>query len=169
MEDSMAVLRMPEVNFLMIAGNLTRDPIYRQTTTNVTVANFSIAANRRYKDSNNNWQEDVCFLSIVAWNKLAESCRNKLKKGAAVLIEGELQSKTWIDDEGRNRYNVEVKARRIQFLSRKYRSSFSANDMNGFDDDENVIETEEAEIDYTEDSFDKFLSSEESDLINEKN
>lgn len=115
----MADLKMPEMNTVIIAGNLTKDPIYRQTTHGTPVVNFSVASNRRYRDSKDEWQEDVCYVGIVAWNRLAESCRDKLKKGNAVLVEGELQSRTFKTEKGDNKTIVEIKARRIQFLSRR--------------------------------------------------
>lgn len=165
----MADLKMPEINYVIVAGNLTKDPVFRQTTNQTPVVNFSIASNRRYKDSSNQWQEDVCYVGIVAWNKLAESCRDRLKKGYAVLVDGELQSRTWKTDEGHNRSIVEIKARRIQFLNKRIRS-----DENGVEEGVTTAE-ESAEVvsesesnDYTGDSFDKFLSSEESDLIKEQ-
>ena len=86
----MADLKMPELNSVVIAGNLTKDPVFRQTTNGTPVVNFSVASNRKYRDANNQWQEEVCYVGIVAWNKLAESCMNRLKKGSAVLVEGEL-------------------------------------------------------------------------------
>ncbi len=159
----MADLRMPEINYVIIAGNLTKDPIFRQTTNNTPVANFSIASNRKYKDSLNQWQEDVCYVGVVAWNKLAESCRERLKKGSAVLVDGELQSRSWKSDEGHNRSIVEIKARRIQFLNKKLKAEddnghvVEADETNVFADDENSH--------YKNDSFDKFLSNEESNLI----
>lgn len=160
----MADLKMPEINYVIVAGNLTKDPIFRQTTNNTPVVNFSIASNRKYKDSSNQWQEDVCYVGIVAWNKLAESCRERLKKGSAVLVDGELQSRSWKSDEGHNRSIVEIKARRIQFLNKRAR--INEGDNGHATDTEDIIEvfTDET-IDYTEDSFDKFLSNEESDLI----
>ncbi|MFO7446364.1 MAG: single-stranded DNA-binding protein [Ignavibacteriaceae bacterium] len=157
----MADLKMPEINYVIVAGNLTKDPIFRQTTNSTPVVNFSIASNRKYKDSSNQWQEDVCYVGIVAWNKLAESCRDRLKKGSAVLVDGELQSRSWKSEEGHNRSIVEIKARRIQFLNK--RGKPVENGMNGEAEDLDVF-TDES-IDYTEDSFDKFLSNEESDLI----
>ena len=159
----MADLKMPEINYVVVAGNLTKDPIFRQTTNNTPVVNFSIASNRKYKDSSNQWQEDVCYVGIVAWNKLAESCRDRLKKGSAVLVDGELQSRNWKSEEGHNRSIVEIKARRIQFLNKRVKPS-----NNGVDENEDVDSfSEEDNVDYTEDSFDKFLSNEESDLIKE--
>lgn len=154
----MADLKMPEINYVIVAGNLTKDPVFRQTTNNTPVVNFSIASNRKYKDSLNQWQEDVCYVGIVAWNKLAESCRDRLKKGNAVLVDGELQSRTWKTEDGHTRSIVEIKARRIQFLNK--RGKLNENSM----EDDDVIIDEDG-VDYAEDSFDKFLSNEESDLI----
>ena len=170
----MAELKMPEINYVVVAGNLTKDPVFRQTTNQTPVVNFSLASNRRYKDSSNQWQEDVCYVGIVAWNKLAESCRDRLRKGSAVLVDGELQSRSWKTEDGHNRSIVEIKARRIQFLNRRAMSNGSDNDI--VEDTEEVSEKEyesngngtaeqNSTVDYTEDSFDKFLSSEESDLI----
>lgn len=163
----MADLKMPEINYVIVAGNLTKDPVFRQTTNNTPVVNFSIASNRKYKDSSNQWQEDVCYVGIVAWNKLAESCRDRLKKGFAVLVDGELQSRSWKSEDGHNRSIVEIKARRIQFLNKRGKLNESENGSNGemtgdtdYSDDDST--------DYTEDSFDKFLSNEESDLLKDK-
>jgi single-strand DNA-binding protein len=116
----MSDLRMPDVNNIIIAGNLIKDPTFRHTTTGgIPVANFSIASNRRFKDNSGKWKEDVCIIGVVAWYKLAESCSQNLKKGAAILVEGELQSRTIKTEEGFNRNIIEIKSRRIQFLNRK--------------------------------------------------
>jgi single-strand DNA-binding protein len=161
----MADLKMPEINYVIVAGNLTKDPIFRETTNKTPVVNFSLASNRRFKDSSNQWQEDVCYVGIVAWNKLADSCKERLKKGSAVLVDGELQSRTWKTPDDHNRSIVEIKARRIQFLNK--RGKFvDAEVVNGEDD--NAIITDENDADYTEDSFDKFLSDEESNLMKDK-
>lgn len=159
----MADLKMPEINYVIVAGNLTKDPIFRQTTNSTPVVNFSIASNRKYKDSSNQWQEDVCYVGIVAWNKLAESCRDRLKKGSAVLVDGELQSRTWKSEDGHNRSIVEIKARRIQFLNKRGRLNESDNGTG--EEEISFAVSEDEAVDYTEDSFDKFLSNEESDLI----
>lgn len=161
----MAELKMPEINYVIVAGNLTKDPVFRETTNKTPVVNFSLASNRRFKDSTNQWQEDVCYVGIVAWNKLAESCKERLKKGSAVLVDGELQSRTWKTEDGHNRSIVEIKARRIQFLNK--RGKFVDAEAANHDDDESVV-SEENDNNYVEDSFDKFLSNEESDLIKDK-
>jgi single-strand DNA-binding protein len=154
----MGELRMPELNSILIAGNLTKDPIYRRTINNTPVANFSIAANRKFKDGTNQWQEDVCYVGVVAWNRLADSCRDKLKKGSAVLVDGELQSRNWKTEDGHNRSVVEIKAKRIQFLSKTPRTNNSFGEV--------AVDSDEEDLAYEDNSFDKFLSDEESELLN---
>jgi single-strand DNA-binding protein len=143
----MADLKMPEINSVVVVGNLTKDPMFRETSSGTPVVNFTIASNRKYKDAMGNWQEDVCYVGVVAWNKLAESCKNNLKRGSAVLIDGELQSRSWKTEEGHNRSVVEIKARRIQFLNKNYKKQ--GNDNSHFI-------TEEDEDSYMEDP--KFLN-----------
>ncbi len=162
----MAELKMPELNSVMIAGNLTKDPVFRETNNKTPVVNFHIAANRRYKDSQNQWQEDVCYVGIVAWNKLAESCKDRLSKGSAVLVDGELQSRTFKTDDGRNRTIVEIKAKRIQFLNKVSKANNGSESQPVEKPEKAELAAEEQESDYEENSFDKFLSDEESDLIN---
>lgn len=115
----MADLKMPDINNVIIAGNLTRDPSLRKTSNGTPVANFSIASYRRYKDNNGQWREDVCYVGVVAWYKLAESCYENLRKGSAILVDGELQSRTLRTANGFTRNVVEIRARRIQFLDKK--------------------------------------------------
>lgn len=164
----MGDLKMPELNSVIVAGNLTKDPVFRETSNNTPVVNFHIAANRRYKDSSNLWQEDVCYVGVVAWNKLADSCRDRLKKGSAVLIDGELQSRTFKTDDSRNRTIVEIKAKRIQFLNKLNKNDSDNNDESDSSDDNNDdIQNDDnnEESSYQDNSFDKFLTEEESDLI----
>jgi single-strand DNA-binding protein len=156
----MADLKMPELNSIVIAGNLTKDPVFRQTTNGTPVVNFSIASNRKYRDASNQWQEEVCYVGIVAWNRLADSCMNRLKKGSAVLIDGELQSHLLKNDDGFSRNIVEIKARRIQFLNKRSAAAEAPCQ------EETVVPHHDEEPSSVEDdSFDKFLTSEEAQLL----
>lgn len=114
----MAEYKMPDINNVMVTGNLTKDPVLRKTSNGTPVSNFYIASNRRFRDNTGQWREDVCYVGIVAWYKLAESATDYLKKGSAVLVEGELQSRSLRSSDGVSRNVVEIKARRIQFLDK---------------------------------------------------
>ncbi|MBL7192142.1 single-stranded DNA-binding protein [bacterium] len=158
----MADLRMPDINNVIIVGNLIKDPVFRQTTTGTPVTNFYIASNRKFKDNLGNWKEDVCFIGVVAWYKLAESCNENLIKGSAVLVEGELQSRNWKTEDGYNRNMVEIKARRIQFLNKReynttdfynnnYRQSDDEQDNSDVDSNVSKEEAEGSKSDHSSD------------------
>ncbi|MEE9161782.1 MAG: single-stranded DNA-binding protein, partial [Candidatus Neomarinimicrobiota bacterium] len=109
-------LRMPDLNTILLAGNLTNDLKYSETKNGTPVVNFYMASNKRFKDRNGMIKEDVCFVGVVAWDNLAVSCRDNLHRGSSVLVTGELQSRKLFTDEGPGRNVVEVKAKKIQFL-----------------------------------------------------
>ena len=109
-------LRMPDLNLILLAGNLTNDPKYSETKNGTPVINFYMASNKRFKDRNGVIKEDVCFVGVVAWDNLAISCRDNLQKGSSVLITGELQSRKLFSEDGLSRNMVEIKAKKIQFL-----------------------------------------------------
>ncbi|MFC1543615.1 single-stranded DNA-binding protein [Candidatus Neomarinimicrobiota bacterium] len=109
-------LRMPDLNLILLAGNLTNDPKYSETKNGTPVVNFYTASNKRFKDRNGVIKEDVCFVGVVAWDNLAISCRDNLQKGSSVLITGELQSRKLFVEDGFGRNVVEIKAKKIQFL-----------------------------------------------------
>ena len=130
----MACLKMPEVNHVVIAGNLTKDPVVRKTSNGIPVINFCLASNHKYRDASSQWAEEVCYVGVVAWSKLADSCISKLRKGSAVLVDGELQSRTWHGEDSAARTVVEIKAHRIQFLNKPEHSEekFSSADNHDF-------------------------------------
>ncbi|MFO7890642.1 MAG: single-stranded DNA-binding protein [bacterium] len=117
----MGNLKAPEINSVVIAGNLVGDPTYRYTSKGIAVSNFSLAVKRTFRDKSGNLKESICFVGIVAWHKLADICMKNLDKGSMVLIEGELQSRNIVSDDKKIRI-VEVKARQIQFLGNNKKS-----------------------------------------------
>ncbi len=126
-------LKMPDINNVLVAGYLTSDPVFRKTANGTPVINFYIASNRKYRDNSGIWRENMCYVGVVAWHRLAEACNEILKRGSSVLIDGELQSRNWHNDDGTTRNVVELRARRIQFLDRKSSKDVEemANLMNG--------------------------------------
>jgi single-strand DNA-binding protein len=115
----MSETRPPLLNKVFIVGNLTRDPDLRQTTNGTPVVNFRIAANRRFKDNSGELKEEVCYIGIVAWQRLAVSCGDYLKKGSSVYIEGELRSRMVENGDGSPKNIIEIRASHIQFLDKK--------------------------------------------------
>jgi len=118
--DNMAKkLNLPRINTVIVSGRLTRDVELRYTGTGTPVASMSIAVDRVYRDSDNNWQTDTSFFRITAWARLAERSSETLSKGSPVIIEGTLQSRTWQDKDDNTRTSIEIVANRIQHLERE--------------------------------------------------
>ena len=107
---------MANLNKVFLIGNLTRDPELRYTPGGTAVANLRMATNRRYKDKSGELKQDVCYLTVVTWDKQAEICNQYLHKGSPLFVEGRLQSRTWDGPDGKKRSVVEIRAERIQFL-----------------------------------------------------
>lgn len=115
----MANTKLPSLNKVLIVGNLVKDPELRYTSGGVPVVNFKIASNKKYKDNLGMYKEDVCYVGVVAWQDLAQSCSEFLRKGSAVLVEGELRSRMKEDEDGRKHNYVEIKAFQVQFLDKR--------------------------------------------------
>ena len=100
----------------MIIGNLTRDPEVRTTPSGQTVASFTVATNFSWINQAGQKQEKPEFHNIVAWRKLAEICGTYLVKGKQIYIEGRLQTRDWIDQNGIRKYRTEIIAENMIML-----------------------------------------------------
>lgn len=104
------------LNKAMIIGNLTRDPEVKNTPTGQTVASFSVATNLIWTDASGQKKEKVEFHNVVAWRRLAEICGQYLKKGSKVYIEGRIQTRDWVGQDGVKRYRTEIVAENMIML-----------------------------------------------------
>ena len=103
------------LNKLMLAGNLTRDPEVKYTPKGTAVGDLSIAINDSYKAQDGTIKETVTFVEIEVWGRTAENCKQYLSKGRPAFIEGSLKLETW-EQDGLKRSKLKVKADRVQFL-----------------------------------------------------
>jgi len=109
---------MVNLNRVFLVGNLTKDPELRYTPQGTAVATLRLAVNNSFKDKAGQIQKDTCFINATVWAQPAEACNQYLKKGSPVFVEGTLQSRSWKDNEGKNRTTIEVRAQRVQFMPR---------------------------------------------------
>ncbi len=107
---------MANFNRVILVGNLTRDPELRYTPSGAPVCNFDLAVNRTYTTQTGERRDEVCYITIVAWGKQAESSAEYLSKGRTALVEGRLSQRSWETPEGQKRSKHEVVADRVQFL-----------------------------------------------------
>ncbi len=85
---------MASFNKVILLGNLTRDPEVRYTPKGSAVCDLGIAVNRVYTTDSGEKREEVTYVDVVLWARLAEIAGEYLKKGRPVFIEGRLQMDT---------------------------------------------------------------------------
>jgi single-strand DNA-binding protein len=109
---------MSLLNKVMMIGNLTGDPVVRETGKGTVVASFSMALNHRAaRKDGTAAAEETSFVDVVLWDRMAENASEYLRKGSSVLIEGRLQQNRWEDKEtGQKRSKLRVVGERMGFM-----------------------------------------------------
>src|ERR1041385_2819553 len=108
---------MASFNKVILLGNLTRDPEVRYTPKGSAVCDLGLAVNRQYTLDSGEKREEVTYVDVVLWARLAEIAGEYLKKGRPVFIEGRLQLDTWDDKQsGQKRSKLRVIGETMQLL-----------------------------------------------------
>ena len=105
------------MNKVIVIGRTTKDIELKQTTTGVSVAEFSVAVNRSFKNSSGERESD--FFNCIAYSKLAETISRYVKKGDRVGIDGRLQTRNYTNKEGKKVYITEIIVENVEFLQSK--------------------------------------------------
>nr|MDK2851134.1 single-strand DNA-binding protein [Candidatus Cloacimonadota bacterium] len=121
----MADLRLPRLNKFIGSGRITNDLELRFTTNGTPVLRFTLAIDRSYKDSSDQWQTVTSWIDCVAWNKTAETLANNAHKGSALIVEGRLDTRNWTDQNNSNHKSTEVTVDTVHFLEWKPREDGS--------------------------------------------
>lgn len=93
---------------------MTQDPETRSTQSGQTVTTLNLATNRVWNDKSGQKQEAVEYHRVIAWARLGEVAGQYLKKGGLALIEGRLQTRSWVDKENNKKYTTEIIAESLQ-------------------------------------------------------
>src|SRR5690349_3380155 len=104
------------LNKVMIIGNLGGDPEMKYTPSGKAITTFRVAVGRTFRSPEGENRDETEWFRVVAWDKLAETCNQYLHKGSKVYIEGRLQTRTWKDNNGQDRYMTEVVANEMMML-----------------------------------------------------
>ena len=104
------------LNQTIIIGRTTKEPEFRQTQNGISVATFTIACDRNFKNAQGEKETD--FFNIVCWRGLAETVGRYLGKGRLVAVSGRLQNRSYEAKDGTKRYITEIVASEVQFLDR---------------------------------------------------
>ena len=110
---------MPNYNKVLLMGNLTRDPELKRTSSDMAVAQLSIAVNRQYKDKSGEQVKETTFVDCEAWGRTAEVMSQYLSKGKPVFVEGRLKLDQWQDKDGNNRSKLKMVIEKFEFVDSK--------------------------------------------------
>jgi len=102
------------LNKVMIVGRVTANPELRRTPGGASVTSFGVATNRVWTDKVKGKQEETEFHNVVAWGRSAEIASQFLVKGATVLIEGRLRTRSWQDKQGASHKATEIICESLQ-------------------------------------------------------
>jgi len=102
-----------------VVGNLTADPEIKTTKTGSSVLKVGVAVNRRWKNKQDEWEEEVSFFDVNAWGELADNVAQSLNKGSRVIVSGRLEQQSWENKEGQKQSKVVLVADDIGVSLRK--------------------------------------------------
>lgn len=108
------------MNRVCLNGRLTKDIDLRYTQNNVAVASFTLAVQRKFKNSNGDYESD--FINCIAYKSTAELLSKYTGKGDLIGIEGRIQTRNYENQEGKKVYITEVIVESIDFLASKRQS-----------------------------------------------
>ncbi|MBQ7125416.1 MAG: single-stranded DNA-binding protein [Clostridia bacterium] len=106
-------------NKVILGGRLTADPELKQTQSGIAVCSFTVAVGRRYQSKAGEAQVQADFINVVAWRQQAEFITRFFRKGSSVCIVGQIQTRSWTDNQNQKRYATEVIADEIHFVDSK--------------------------------------------------
>ena len=106
---------MSDINTITLIGRMTKDAELKTTQSGKSVASFSIAVGKTFRQAGEK-KEQTSFFNCTAWGTIGEAIAQYCKKGHRIGITGELQQRTWEDQSGERRSAVEIVVRGFQFL-----------------------------------------------------
>ena len=113
-----APLRLLHVNDVRLAGRLIHDPQVRSVVGDKMIVHLNLAVNRSYRKGSGPLKQEVNFVPVTVWNRLAAHCSRRLAKGSAVYVEGRLRSDRWKTSGGEVRTALKVHASRMQLITK---------------------------------------------------
>jgi single-strand DNA-binding protein len=110
---------MPNVNLVVLCGNLTKDWEIKYTQSGVAIGQGGMAINKKWKNASGEMKEKVCFVDLVAFKKTAEVLMEHTHKGSCIHVIGELDFDQWEDKQtGAKRSKHKVTVQSFQFMDR---------------------------------------------------
>lgn len=112
------------MNVAIVLGRLTRDPAIKTSQSGMTIARFTLAVNRLNKKGQN---PEADFINCVAFGKTADAIGNYVYKGQRLLVEGRIQTGSYISKSGEKKFTTEISVNRAEFIEKRSESSTQGN------------------------------------------
>ncbi len=109
---------MNQLNSLIIEGNVTREPEFKETANGHKICNIPVAVNRFYKNTDGEGVNEVSFFNIETFGKMAESCQKNCEKGRGIRVVGRLKQSRWTNSEGKTASRISIIAEHVEFKKR---------------------------------------------------
>ena len=138
------------MNKVELIGRLTHDVEMRQTPNGVSLARFSIAVTRRFKNSNGEYDAD--FINCVAWRKTGEFIVKHFQKGGMIAVVGSIQSRSWDGNDGKKQYATEVVVDEVYFTGAKKQNNNNQQQTPPQDNSDYYPDPDFPELDYPDES-----------------
>ena len=116
------------MNKVILMGRITRDPDvrYSQIDSNMAIARFSLAVDRRFKKQGDTVTAD--FFNCTAFGKQGEFVEKYLKQGTKIVVTGRIQNDNYTNKEGQKVYSVQIMVEEIEFAESKAAGQSQQND-----------------------------------------
>ena len=138
------------MNKVELIGRLTHDVEMRQTPNGVSLARFSIAVTRRFKNSNGEYDAD--FINCVAWRQTGEFIAKHFQKAGMVAVVGSIQSRSWDGNDGKKQYATEVVVDEVYFTGAKKQNNNNQQQTPPQDNSDYYPDPDFPELDYPDES-----------------
>lgn len=114
-------------------GRCTADPEMRTTANGVSVATFTLAVNRRFRNAQGEYEAD--FINCVAWRNTAEFIAKYFSKGKQIAVVGSIQTRKYEDKQGNKRTATEVVVDEAHFCGESKGGNGESRDFEDVADD----------------------------------
>ena len=107
------------LNRFSLLGRLTRDPEIKKTQSGLTVANIDLAQNKSKKKADGTYEDIPLYHRVTAFGKTAEFVENYIRKGAQILVEGEIIPYSYEQEDGAKKYGIKFEVKELLSLDKK--------------------------------------------------
>ena len=120
------------VNRVVLVGRLVKDPELRKTNSDISVATFTIAVDNAVKEQDGT--RGSLFLDCRVYRDQADNVAKYTRKGSKVAVDGSLNQRNFVRQDGSKGKVIEVYVDSVTFLDPNPNRENNSVDAPKFDD-----------------------------------